>query len=155
LNSGAVDYAIETRDLRNMGGLAEKMPVTANVNLVASMSIAGIPPFNGFWSKLLIIFACVQRGHFVYAICAVVASILTLASFMKVQKYAFFGKLNEKWQAVKEVPWPMRLSMIILAVICLISSLLMAPLFKPFLESAANVLLLGKGYAETIFSALK
>lgn len=155
LNSGAVDYALQTRDLQNMGGLREKMPVTAKTNLVASMSIAGIPPFNGFWSKLLIILACIQSGHFIYAICAVVASILTLASFMKVQKYAFFGKLNEKWQEIKEVPWAMGLTMIILAIICIISGLLIAPSFKGFLQSATDVLLLGKGYAAAVFGAIR
>ena len=155
LNSGAVDYALGTRDLQNMGGLKVKMPVTANTNLIASMSIAGIPPFNGFWSKLLIILACIQSGRMIYAICAVIASILTLASFMKVQKYAFLGKINEKWAEAKEVPWLMQLSMIVLAIICVAGGLLIAPLFKSFLQSAVNVLLLGKGYAETVFNALK
>ena len=155
LNSGAVDYSLGTRDLQKMGGLREKMPVTANTSLIASMSIAGIPPFNGFFSKLIIIFACIQAGKMIYAICAVVASILTLASFMKVQKYAFFGKLNPKWQNIKEVPWPMKLSMIALGVICVVSALLIVPLFKPFLQSAVNVLLLGNGYKDMVFGALK
>jgi multicomponent Na+:H+ antiporter subunit D len=155
LNSGAVVYSIGTRDLQQMGGLKEKMPVTANTNLIASMSIAGIPPFNGFWSKLLIILACIQSGRIIYAICAVVASILTLASFMKVQKYAFLGKLNEKWQEIKEVPGAMRLSMIVLAVICVIVGLLLTPMFRPFLQNAVDVLLLGTGYKDAVFGALK
>ncbi len=155
LNSGAVVYSLGTRDLQKMGGLQEKMPVTANTSLVASMSIAGIPPFNGFFSKLIIIVACIQAGRFGYAFWAVVASILTLASFMKVQKYAFFGKLNQNWQHIKEVPGFMRLSMIVLAVICLISSLLIAPLFRPFLQSAVNVLLQGQGYKDLVFGAIK
>jgi len=155
LNSGAVVYSLGTRDLRKMGGLQEKMPVTSNTNLVASMSIAGIPPLNGFFSKLIIIVACIQAEHFGYAFCAVIGSILTLASFMKVQKYAFFGKLNQKWQNIKEVPWTMRLSMIVLAVICVVGGLLIIPLFKPFLQSAVNVLLLGTGYKEAVFAALR
>lgn len=155
LNSGALDYSLGTRDLKDMGGLKEKMPVTANTNLVASMSIAGIPPFNGFWSKLLIILACIQSGKIIYAIFAVVASILTLASFMKVQKYAFSGRLKEKWLSVKEVPWAMQLSMIALAIICLVGGLLVTPLFKPFLQSAADVLLLGNGYKDIVFNALR
>jgi multicomponent Na+:H+ antiporter subunit D len=138
-----------------MGGLREKMPITANTNLIASMSIAGIPPFNGFWSKLLIILACIQSGRIIYAICAVVASILTLASFMKVQKYAFFGKLKERWQDIKEIPAFMRLSMIVLAIICVMGGLLIIPLFKPFLQSAVDVLLAGKGYKDAVFGAIR
>jgi len=86
LNSGTVEYATGTRDLRKMGGLTTKMPITGATSLVASMSIAGIPPFNGFWSKLIIIIACVQANRLGYAFWAVLASILTLASFMKVMK---------------------------------------------------------------------
>ncbi|MDP6686068.1 MAG: proton-conducting transporter membrane subunit, partial [Candidatus Omnitrophota bacterium] len=77
LNAGAVEYSTGTRDLQKMGGLKEKMPVTANTSLIASLSISGIPPFNGFWSKLIIIVACVQAQHFAYAFWAVFASILT------------------------------------------------------------------------------
>jgi len=155
LNSGAVVYELGTRNLQEMGGLRNKMPITANTNLIASMSIAGIPPFNGFFSKLIIILACIQAKHFGYAFCAVIASILTLASFMKVQKYAFFGKLNEKWQKIKEVPLAMCLSMLILAFICILGGLLITPQFKGFLQSAVDVLLNGKNYANLVFQAVK
>jgi len=155
LNSGAIVYSVGTRDLHAMGGLREKMPVTANTSLVASMSIAGIPPFNGFFSKLIIIFACVQSGHFGYAFWAVVGSVLTLASFMKVQRYAFFGALGKKRQDVKEVPLAMQISMAILAVICLVASTLVLPAFSDFVTSAAAVLSGGKEYANLVSGAFK
>ena len=153
LNSGALDYSTGTRDLREMSGLKEKMPVAANTNLIASMSIAGIPPFNGFFSKLIIILACIQKGYFGYALAAVIGSILTLASFMKVQKFAFGGKLNEKYMDIKEVPWAMRFSLIGLAIICVLGGLLLLPSFKFFLNDAVNVLLQGRGYAGTVLEA--
>jgi len=156
LNSGAIVYSTGTRDLNSLGGLREKMPTTANTSLVASMSIAGIPPFNGFWSKLIIIVACIQAQHFVYAVWAVLASILTLASFMKVQKYAFFGELKEKFLHVKEVPFFMKLSMIILAVICLAGGLLLMPVvFGDFLGVAKDAVLVGKDYANIIFEGIQ
>ena len=92
--------------------------------MVASMSISGVPPFNGFFSKLLIIIACVQAGYWGFGLWAVIVSILTLASFMKVQKYAFYGKLKEKLAQIREVPIPMQCSMVLLAVLCLGMSLL-------------------------------
>lgn len=70
------------------------MPVTATTGLTASMSIAGVPPFSGFWSKLLIIIALVEAGRFGYAFWAALIGILTLAMYLKVVKYAFFGKLE-------------------------------------------------------------
>jgi len=150
LNSGAVDYAAETRDLKETGGLAKVMPVTGWTSLIASMSIAGIPPFNGFFSKLLIIIACIQKGYLGYALCAVIGSILTLASFMKVQKFVFFGQLKPGFQNIKEVPLAMKLSMICLAAICAIGGLMLLPSLKFFLDDAVNVLVQGTRYAASV-----
>ena len=155
LNSGAVDYSIGTRDLKEMGGLSEKMPVTANTSLIASMSIAGIPPLNGFFSKLIIILACIQANRIGYAFWAVVGSILTLASFMKVQRYAFSGALNEKWKNVKEVPLTMKTAMIILAAICVTAGLFATPACSFFIRSAAEVLSKGREYANLITGAMR
>ena len=156
LNSGAIDYSVGTRDLRQMSGLRQRMPVSANTSLVASLSIAGIPPFNGFWSKLIIIFACIQAERWGYAAWAVLGSILTLASFMKVQKYAFFGPLKENLNKIKEVPFAMRLSMVILSLICIAAGALLLPgLSQRFLEPAVNVLLAGREYAGIVLGAFK
>lgn len=156
LNSGAIEYAIGTRNLKEMGGLREKMPVTADTSLIASMSIAGIPPFNGFWSKLIIIVAAIQANHIGYAAFAVLASILTLASFTKVQRYAFFGKLNKRCTDVKEVPIFMCVAMIGLAAVCIIGGLLAIPYFsKDFLSAAGNVLTGGMDYAKIVFGAIR
>ncbi|MFH1247707.1 MAG: proton-conducting transporter membrane subunit [Candidatus Omnitrophota bacterium] len=155
LNSGAIDYATGTRDLRQAQGLARVMPITWLTNLIASMSIAGIPPFNGFFSKFLIIFACVQKGYFGYAFIAVLGSILTLSSFMKVQKYAFFGELKEKFKGIKEVPWPMKSAMLGLALICLVGGLMLLSPFRTFLDSAVEVLLRGTEYARIVLEAAR
>lgn len=155
LNSGAVEYATGTRNLQEMGGLSSKMPTTTSTNLIASMSIAGIPPFNGFWSKLIIIIAAVQAHRYGYAFWAVLASILTLASFMKVMKYAYYGKLKDKLAKVKEVPVCMKLAMIFLALICIGGGLLYAPqLSKFFLNGATDVLNEGTGYAAIVFKGI-
>jgi len=156
LNSGAIEYSTGTRDLKKMGGLSSKMPVTSSTSVVASMSIAGIPPFNGFWSKLIIILACIQADHIGYAFWAVLGSILTLASFMKVQRYAFLGDLKEKLSRVKEVPFFMKVSMIMLSIICIVGGVLaLSSISCDFIQSATNVLLGGKGYIESVFGALK
>jgi multicomponent Na+:H+ antiporter subunit D len=155
LNSGAVEYATGTRDLKEMGGLAQKMPVTGTTSLIASMSIAGIPPFNGFWSKLIIIIACVQAGRYGYAMWAVIASVLTLASFMKVMKYAFFDRIKERWNEVKEVPFFMKLSMSLLAIICIVGGVLMLNGINVlFLDRARDVLLEGTKYATIVFKGI-
>ncbi|MDD5617898.1 MAG: proton-conducting transporter membrane subunit, partial [Candidatus Omnitrophica bacterium] len=151
LNAGAVEYATDKRDLRQMGGLKERMPVTATTSWIASMAISGMPPFNGFWSKLIIIFACIQADRIGLAFVAVIGSLLTLSSFVKVQKYAFFGKLNQALEKVKEVPVSMQVSMIVLAAICLLGGILLIPqLLVYFIKPAVDVLLSGTQYAFNI-----
>ncbi|MFC1703935.1 complex I subunit 5 family protein [Candidatus Omnitrophota bacterium] len=155
LNSGAIDYALNTRDLKKMGGLRQVMPTTANTSFVASMSIAGIPPFNGFWSKFIIIIACIQAGRPVFAVWAVIGSILTLASFMKVQKYAFFGTLRDELKNIKEVPLSMRLAMAVLALLCIFGGVLLAPVLKSaFLDIATQALVIGKEYAIVVLGKI-
>jgi len=132
LNAGAVEQATGTRRLDEMGGLRERMPVTGATSMVASMSIAGVPPFSGFFSKLLVIVACVQATsvgpiRYVFALVAVVGSVITLAYLLKVQRHGFFGKLRDKWRDVREAPFMMSSAMVLLAVACLALSLLWLP----------------------------
>jgi formate hydrogenlyase subunit 3/multisubunit Na+/H+ antiporter MnhD subunit len=86
----------------------------------------------------------------------VVASIMTLASFMKVQKYGFFGALKEQWKGIKEVPFTMALSMVILSLLCIATGLLVIPgVADLFLTPASDVLVNGKAYATMVFEAIK
>ena len=78
-----------------------------------------------------------------------------MASFMKVQRYAFSGALNEKWKDAKEVPLTMKIAMIVLAVICVMAGLLAVPAFASFIRSAAEVLSRGREYATLILGAMR
>lgn len=156
LNSGSIEYATGTRDLRKMGGLTSKMPVTGYSSLVGSMSISGIPPLSGFWSKLLIILAAIEAKHFIFASIAVLVSILTLAYYLKVQRLAFFGELKNSLKGIKEVPLTMKLSMIALSIICIFGGLLLIPgVQKNFLSLATQVLVDGTKYAQVVFGSVR
>ena len=140
LTSGSVQQATGTRNLDEMGGLAKRMPVTAATNLIGSLSIAGVPPLNGFWSKLLIIVALVQAGHMAFAVAAVLASVLTLWYYLLIQRKAFFGQLNDKWVAVKEAPFWMTAATVLLAVLCVGIGILFASTVTTWIQPAADVL---------------
>lgn len=152
LNAGAIEYTTGTRDLKEMGGLSRCMPATSATSFVASLSISGIPPFNGFFSKLIIIVAAVMGRFYLLAALAVIVSIITLASFMKFQRYAFYNKAPEKRnELIKEVPFPMVFSMVVLGVICLLLSILVFPDIRDaVLTPAANILLDPTRYSSTI-----
>jgi multicomponent Na+:H+ antiporter subunit D len=142
LNAGAIEYATGTRNLKEMGGLSKAMPVTSASSFVASLSISGIPPFNGFFSKLIIIIAAVMAGFYLLALLAVIVSIITLASFLKFQRYAFHNENPDlKISAVREVPFPMLFSMIVMGIICLVLSLMAFPGIRDaLLTPAINIL---------------
>jgi multicomponent Na+:H+ antiporter subunit D len=139
LNAGAVEYATGTRRLSELGGLNRAMPVTGATSLVGSMSIAGIPPFNGFWSKLIIILACIEAGYYFFAAVAVAVSIVTLAYQLKVQRTAFFAALPENLRGLGREPRLMSLAMILLALGCVLLSLaILSGLRDPWLIGAAQ-----------------
>lgn len=141
LDSGAVEYATGTRDMKEMGGLSSRMPVTGGSTLAGAMSLAGIPPFAGFWSKLIIIVAAVQANHLKLAAWAVLMSIVTIAYVLKVTRFAFLGEIKEKFANIREVPAFMRISLIVLALICIFGGLLLLPQVRDaFLSPAVRVL---------------
>ena len=151
LNAGAVEYATGTRDLKKLGGLSHKMPVTGATQFIGAMSVSGVPPFNGFFSKLLIIIAAVQAGRVGYAFWAVVASILTLGALMKVVRYGFRGPLKAELAHIKEVPMLMRLPMEVLALGCVLGGCLLIPGIRElFLGQAVSVILHGKNYMHLV-----
>ncbi len=154
LNAGAIEYTIGTRNLKEMGGLAKVMPVTSATSFVASMSISGIPPFNGFFSKLIIIIAAIMAKFYLLAALAVIVSIITLASFLKFQRYAFFNKSDyNKNKKLKEVPFPMLFSMIVLSIICVLLSLLAIPeIREAILTPAIHILTDPVKYSTTILT---
>lgn len=140
LTSGSVQQATGTRNLDEMGGLGKRMPVTSVTNLIGALSIAGVPPLNGFWSKLIIIVALVQAGQPVFALIAVLASVLTLWYYLLMQRKAFFGRLNEKWAAVKEAPFWMTAATVLLALLCVGIGILFASTVATWIQPAADIL---------------
>ena len=145
LTSGSVQHATGTRNLEEMGGLAKRMPVTAATSLIGSLSISGVPPLGGFWSKLIIIIALVQSREGLLAVIAVLASVLTLWYYLIMQRQAFFGKLNERWAAVKEAPFWMAAATVILALICLGLGIVFSTVITTWIQPAADGLAKGMG----------
>ena len=102
VNAAAVEAQTGKRDMRELGGLAERMPWTGATSAIASLSSAGIPPFAGFWSKLLIIVGVWQAGHAWHALLAIIVSVITLAYLIYWQRRVFFGKILPDLESVRE-----------------------------------------------------
>ncbi len=141
LCSGAVEYRTGTRDLSKLGGLIRKMPVTSVTCSIGSLSISGIPPFNGFWSKLIIILALLKAGYLVYGAIAVAVGFITLIYFVKLQREALFGKVPQALAKVKEAPFAMTLPLVVLALLCIVLGIVYPMVEHQLLEAAKDTLL--------------
>jgi len=152
LTSGSVEMSTGTRQLKQLGGLAEKLPFTRATCTIASASIAGIPPFNGFWSKLILMIAAVQAQFWGLAAALIIVSLITLISFLKIQRYVFLGELPENLKEIKENRGSMLVAMVFLACLCvLMGLLLLVPgLRSGILEPAVKVLVDGVSYSANV-----
>lgn len=160
LCAGAVLYSAGTTDLNKLGGLSKKMPFTTAMFLIGAASISGIPPFNGFVSKWMIYQATYESGFAPITIIALLVSVMTLASFVKVGQSVFFGQMSKENENVKEIPWAMRIPMLILSLVCIVGGIGYEIVDKYLIKPAANAIynignyidvMFIKGYAEKMF----
>jgi len=119
LTGGSVEKQTGTTDLSRLGGIGMKMPVTFTCFIITALSISGVPPFNGFFSKELVYDASLERGLIFY-LAAVIGSFFTAASFLKLGHAAFVDRAREEHKNLKEVPFAMQAPMILIALGCII-----------------------------------
>jgi multicomponent Na+:H+ antiporter subunit D len=117
VNAAAIETRLGTTDMDKMGGLSANMPVTGATSVIGLLSASGIPPLSGFWSKLIIILALWQASHFAYAVIAVLASLLTLAYLLTMQRKIFFGKLAVGLEDIREAGTGIVVASVMLAAI--------------------------------------
>ncbi len=123
LGSGSVIHAVHTQDMRNMGGLRKKMPITFLTFLIGALSISGVPVlFSGFWSKDKILgatleFVTKQPGHFLLFVMSIVAAGLTAFYMFRLVYMTFFGKPRdeEAYHHAHESPKSMWIPLVVLA----------------------------------------
>lgn len=140
LGAGAVAQQTGTRQIDSLGGLIKRMPLTGKTFLVGSVSISGLPPFNGFVSEFLIYigaFYGLRSGGSLalFAMLAILALALigglATSCFSKVVGIVFLGEpRTERAVAAHEAGWTMTLPMIILAVSCLVIGLWPEPFVR-------------------------
>lgn len=158
LNSGSIENITGTRDMNKISGIASKSPVTGYTNLLGALSICGMPPLGGFWSKLLIILACVQAKRPFLAFAAILAGILTLAYYFRALTPVLFGQESGRVDKIeaKKISLAMGLPMVVLAALSALGMLMLVPnAGNTLLHGAVSVLARGKDYAAIIMGALK
>ncbi|MHA1237705.1 MAG: complex I subunit 4 family protein [Candidatus Odinarchaeia archaeon] len=103
------------RDITQLGGLAQKMPITATITLIAGLSIAGTPPLAGFASEWLIFAGSNLANQYLLTVFAVCTTALTAGYILWFIRRVFFGPVKEGLEDVKEAPLSMLIPMALLA----------------------------------------
>lgn len=148
LNAGAIETLTGTRNLEKIRGVAKLSPITGYSSIIASLSISGVPPLGGFWSKLIIIFACIQANRPILALIAAAVSALTIAYYFRAITPMVFGARHSTCEVPQKRISPyMTVPMGILAVLVLLSAFVLLPsLPGALLKNASAVVTSGKAY---------
>ncbi len=124
LGSGSVIHALhhapedQQQDMRYMGGLKEKMPVTYWTFLIGAIAIAGVPPLAGFWSKDEILANAFFTGHYTVWLMGCIAAFMTAFYMFRLIFMTFHGEMRVDHHArahIHESPTTMTVPLIILA----------------------------------------
>jgi len=148
LAAGAVQIATGTRDLDRLGGLLKRMPVTGVVFLIGALSVAALPPLNGFVGEWLLLQSLLHalpsaNTAVVITVAVAVAALaltggLTVAAFVKALGIGFLGRpRSEEASHAHEVPATMQLGAGLLAISCVALGLV-PMLILPALERGAR-----------------
>ncbi len=122
---GLVLYKAKTSKISSLGGLLEYMPIGALLTVLAGFAMAGVPPFNVFQSKYMLVQAAMVSGIPELAIIMIILSIVTFLAFLRIA-YAIF--LKPKPEGLKLTKSPVSRTsiaiMIVLIVVCLVIGLM-------------------------------
>jgi hydrogenase-4 component B len=148
LGAGSVMFRTHTKNMEHMGGLAHTMPVTAACFLIGSLAISAIPPLNGFvseWFTYQSLFEAALSGDVAITLVAVFSAValaltgaLAVTCFVKAYGVTFSGRpRSDAARHAREVPGPMLVSMVVLALVCVAFGL-GAPALAPVMGSIAE-----------------
>lgn len=115
LAAGAIIHAVHSNFMTDMGGLKKYLPITHATFLIACLTIAGIPPMSGFFSKDEILTAALHHNKFLFAVEYAVAG-LTAFYMFRLYFSIFWGKERHYHHTPHEAPLTMTIPLMILAI---------------------------------------
>jgi NADH-quinone oxidoreductase subunit L len=130
LGAGSVIHAMHhEQDIRKMGGLKSKLPITHITFLIGCIAIAGVFPFSGFFSKDEILAAAFEKNK-IYWVLGLVGAAMTAFYMFRLYATTFLGKFrgsNEQEAHLHESPWAMTLPLIVLAILSALGGVIGIP----------------------------
>lgn len=154
--AGAILVATNKTEVSELAGLGRVMPVTMVAFFIASLSIIGLPPFAGMWSKWYLVLGALRADQLVMVAVLMLSSVLNVAYLLPIPIRGFFGGRParddstttdhpglgsaplESREAVREAPWPCLFAIVITAAGCVVLFLWPEPLYKLILPIVRN-----------------
>lgn len=151
LGSGSVIHALHgEQDMRKMGGLRGSMKITYITFLIATLAIAGLPPFAGFWSKDEILLTAFHENKVLWVL-ATIASIMTAFYMFRLLYLTFFNEFRgteEQKKHLHESPSLITFPLIVLAVLSALGGLISLPFGNSWLNHYLMPIFAHKEHAE-------
>jgi NADH-quinone oxidoreductase subunit L len=120
LGAGAVIHSVGTRNMYQMGGLKKEMKLTYIAMLIGGLSLAGLIPLSGFWSKDMILATAWENANYLPLLFMVITAILTAAYTIRMLNLVFWGE-SRRDSTAHEAPWQMTVPLVLLALGTIVS----------------------------------
>lgn len=130
--AGAILVAAHKSKISEMRGLGRQMPITMAAFFIASLSIIGVPPTGGTWSKWYLLMATIETEQLLLMGILMISSLLNIAYLLPIPFHAFFSadKTSSSSDGIKEAPLPSLIALCITTAGCVILFVYPQPLFE-------------------------
>jgi len=142
--AGAILVTLHKSKISEMRGIGRQMPITMLAFFIASLSIIGVPPTGGTWSKWFLLTGTIERDQFVLMIILMLSSLLNIAYLLPISFHAFFPNISSNNKLTKrlggdiifardqitEAPLPSLAAIVVTTIACLVLFIYPQPLFE-------------------------
>lgn len=128
--AGAIMVGAHKTEVSELDGLGRRMPVTFAAFTIGALSIIGLPPFAGLWSKWYLVLATIEANHLMLLGILILSSLLNIAYMLVIPMRAFFLAPADGQTGIKEAPRACLIAMAVTAVGCIILFLYPEPLYR-------------------------
>ncbi len=133
--AGAIMVASHKTEVSQMRGLGRAMPLTMAAFFIGSLSIIGLPPMGGMWSKWFLVLGTVESGLTIPLVVLLISSLLNIAYLLPIPIRGFYHEVdNTRNTAIKEAPWPCLIAISISSLGCIVLFIFPEPIYR-LLES--------------------
>ena len=150
MSAGIVDHETGTRDMRKLGGMMSLLPVVGTLAIIASAAMAGLPPFNGFISKEMMLDEALRGGSQVWGslgwlmpVLATLGGLFSMAYSVRLVHDVFFNgqPRDPEMPLPREPSWGMKAPVLLLVLACIAVGLAPMVIAGPLVQVVATAVL--------------